>query len=106
MPLRIFGNMTAPVSGSNFAQVSALMPAGTDAAVNNLTAGTESTYFLEAQNTLVMRYGANATGTGGSAFAEMTILTGRIYEFRGFSPTNAWIRSADTTARLFSLWQG
>lgn len=106
MPLRIFGNMTAPANSGSFTQISTLMPAGANAAANNLTVGSESTFFLEAQNLLVMRYGANATGTGGSDFAEMTIFAGKVYEFRGFSPSMAYIRSGDATARTFSLWQG
>lgn len=105
MPLRIFGNMTAPANSGSFTQISTLMPTGTTAAGNNLTVGSESTFFMEAQFTLVMRYGSAATGTGGSDFAEMTILAGKIYEFRGFSPTNAYIRSGDATPRAFSLWQ-
>lgn len=105
MPLRIFGNMSAPANTGSFTQISTLMPSGANAAANNLTVGSESTFFMEAQNNLVMRYGSAATGTGGSDFTEMTIIAGRIYEFRGFAPTSAYIRSADASARTFSLWQ-
>ena len=105
MPLRIFGNMSAPANSGNFTQISSLMPTGATATANNLTVGSESTFFMEVQNNLVMRYGSAATGTGGSDYAEMTIIAGKIYEFRGFSPTSAYIRSADATARTFALWQ-
>ena len=108
MPLRIFGNMTAPANSGNWATIASLLPAGANIVANDLNFAHDGAIYLECQNTIVLRYGtgsATMSGlTGGSDFAEITIAAGRQYMLDDLRPDRAWVRSADATARTFSMW--
>jgi hypothetical protein len=108
MPLRIFGNMSAPANTGNWATIASLLPAGANINANDLNYAHDGALFLEVQATVILRYGnGNATMagvTGGSDFAEMTLLTGRAYMFDELNPHRAWVRSSAATAATFALW--
>jgi hypothetical protein len=108
MPLRIFGNMSAPANTGNWASIASLLPSGANATANDLNFAHDGAIYLEVQATVLLRYGtANAAMsgvTGGSDFAEMTLLTGRVYMFDELRPDRAWVRSSTTSAATFSVW--
>ena len=108
MPLRIFGNMTAPANSGNWATIASLLPAGANIVANDLNFAHDGAIYLETQNNLILRYGngtAAMTGvTVGSDVSEMTIIAGRQYMLDDLRPDRAWVRSADATARTFSMW--
>jgi hypothetical protein len=100
--------MSAPANTGNWATIASLLPAGANIVANDLNFAHDGAIYLEAQNNIILRYGTgNATMagvTGGSDFAEMTIIAGRTYMFDDLRPDRAWVRSADATARTFAMW--
>ena len=108
MPLRIFGNMSAPANTGNWATIGSLLPAGANIVANDLNFAHDGAVYIEVQATTILRYGnGNATMAGvtaGSDFAEMTLLTSRVYMFDDLRPDRAWVRSGAASAATFSMW--
>jgi len=108
--LRMLGNLTVNASSGNWSQLSAAQPSGANAAANNLIWSPTGTVFFEVQATTLLHYGSAAHGTGttasgtaGSDYSEMTLLTGRIYNFTGLDPRLFFFR-ASTTATTAAMW--
>jgi len=108
--LRVIGNITVNISSGNWVQLSAAIPTNATAVGNNIVWAPTGTVFFEVQATSILHYGhsghgttATASGTAGTDYAEMTLLTGRVYNFTGMDPKLFFIRSA-AAATTAAMW--